>query len=187
MKARIVPPQLEPDAAAVPVPLDVVETLLFAHVQARQMVAVAQALASSSATPSTAEAAASVERWLRTALARHMDDEELSLAPRLTGFHEVVDRALVTMRSDHFREAAMTARLAGLCGVLRRDVSMLHALRFPLAQAVAELAQLLAHHQALEESILFPALRRFLKRPELAAIDAEMHSRRGPKPLAALN
>lgn len=157
--------------------LDVVEALQFAHTESLHMLGLAEALETCSATPSTAAAAARVEAYLQSGLMRHLADEEQSLAPRLKGHHEVVDRALATMRSDHFREAAMASRLAGLCGLIGRDVNRLHGLRFSVAQAVSELKTLVVRHQELEESIVFPALRRFLGRAQLDEIDAEMLAR----------
>jgi iron-sulfur cluster repair protein YtfE (RIC family) len=158
-------------------PGDVVESLQFAHTESMQVISLAESLVEASATPSVAEAAARIETFLRKTLPRHVRDEEDSLAPRLAGRHPVVDKAIETMKSEHFIEAAMSARVVGLLGVIRRDVSMLNELRFTLSTAIGELKTLLVRHQAMEESIVFPALRRLLPRQALVDIGVEMTAR----------
>lgn len=170
-------PGREFDPTLASLPGDVVESLQFAHTESLQVMSLAESLATASATPSVAEAAARIETYLRKTLPRHIRDEEDSLAPRLAGRHPVVDKAIDTMKSEHFLEAAMSARLAGLLGVIRRDVSMLNELRFTLSTAIGELKGLLLRHQALEESIVFPALRRLLPRQALIDIGVEMTAR----------
>ncbi len=167
----------EYDPTAPSVPSDVVETLQFAHTESMQVMSLAESLVEASATPSVAEAAARIEAFLSKTLPRHVRDEEDSLAPRLAGRHPVVDKAIETMKSEHFVEAAMAARVVGLLGVIRRDVSMLNELRFTLSTAIGELKSLLVRHQAMEESIVFPALKRLLPRQALTDIGVEMTAR----------
>lgn len=156
-----------------------VEVLLDAHVETRQVLVAAEALASGNSTASTREAAASIADHLEWLLPLHSADEDESIATRLKGRHPVVDDALATMRKQHFALQAPLARLRLLCRQVANDESRLHALRFELARAAEDLRARLREHEALEESIVFPALKRMLYVDELEDIVAEMQARRG--------
>mgnify|MGYP000988654011 CR=1 FL=1 len=157
---------------------DVVEVLLEAHIEARQMLTLAESLMSASATSSTRDVAGRVADWLEWLLPLHTADEEESLAPRLAGRHPVVDDALANMKRQHLALQGPTARLKLLCRQVAEDASRLHALRFELTRAAADLRAQLEAHQELEESIVFPALKRTLYADELVDIADEMHARR---------
>lgn len=162
---------------------DVVEVLLDAHIEARQVVSMAECLASGSATCAAKETATTIADHVEWMLPMHWDDEERSLAPRLQGRHYVVDDALSKMKLQHLALEAPLARLKLLCTVLSRDISRLHALRFELGAAARDLKDRLAEHHALEESIVFPALKRLLYVDELESIQEEMRQRRTPEVL----
>ena len=157
---------------------DVVEVLLDAHIEARQMVTMAESLSTGSATCAAKETAITISDHVRWMLPLHWDDEENSLLPRLLGKHRVVDAALATMKRQHLALEAPLARLKLMCTVLSRDISRLHALRFELAAAAKDLKERLAEHHALEESIVFPALKKLLYVDELEVIQNEMRERR---------
>jgi hypothetical protein len=157
---------------------DVVEVLLDAHIEARQMVSMAESLSSGSATCGARETATTIADHVEVLLPMHCTDEEDSLAPRLLGRHPVVDGALQQMKLQHVALEAPMARVRLLCMILSRDISRLHALRFELASAVKDLRERLAEHHALEESIVFPALKRLLYVDELESIGVEMRARR---------
>ena len=157
---------------------DVVEVLLDAHIEARQMVSMAECLASGSATCASKETATTIADHVEWLLPMHWDDEERSLAPRLLGRHRVVDDALSKMKLQHVALEAPLARLKLICTTLSRDISRLHALRFELAAAAKDLKDRLAEHHALEESIVFPARKRLLYVDELESIQREMRERR---------
>ncbi len=157
---------------------DVVELLLEAHIEARQIVSMAESLSSGSATCGARETATTIAAHVEWKLPMHCDDEDQSVAPRLMGRHRVVDDALGKMKRQHLSLEAPMARVRLLCMVLSRDISRLHALRFELGAAVKDLRERLEEHHALEESIVFPALKRLLYVDELESIGAEMKARR---------
>lgn len=157
---------------------DVVEVLLEAHVETRQVLAMAESLAASNAVSCTQETAARVADHLEWMLPIHCEDEEVSIERRLKGRHPVVDGALETMLRQHIALQGPLARLRLVCRQVARDVNRLHALRFELANAATDLRARLAEHTALEESIVFPALKRMLYVDELEDIAAEMAARR---------
>jgi hemerythrin-like domain-containing protein len=102
--------------------------------------------------------------------ARHHDDEELSLFPRLVGNAELVPvlRALEDEHRTH--DAAYAALADGVrAGV---DPATLGAL-------VARLATIYRAHIAREEAELFPRARAALDPETAAAVAAEMSARRG--------
>lgn len=158
---------------------DVVEVLLEAHVETRQVLVMAEALADSNAVASTQTLAAAVADHLEWILPLHCEDEDDSIERRLKGRHPVVDDALAAMSRQHVALQGPLARLKLVCRMLSRDVSKLHALRFELGRAAADLRARLAEHTALEESIVFPALKRMLYVDELEDIVTEMAARRG--------
>lgn len=157
-----------------------VEVLLDAHIQARQVVSMAQCLAEGSATSGARETATTISDHVEWLLPMHFEDEELSLAPRLQGRHHVVDGAIAQMKLQHLSLEAPLARVRLLCLVLSRDISRLHALRFELGAAAKDLRERLAEHFAFEESIVFPSLKRLLYVDELESIGLEMRARRMP-------
>ena len=159
---------------------DVVEVLLDAHIEARQVVAMAESLSGGSATAGARETATTISDHVEWLLPMHTEDEELSVAPRLAGRHHTVDGALAQMKRQHLSLEAPLARVRLLCSVLARDISRLHALRFELGAAAKDLRERLAEHHAFEESAIFPALKRLLFVDELESIQDEMHARRLP-------
>jgi hypothetical protein len=157
---------------------DVVEVLLEAHVEVRQVVSRAESLASGNATAGARETAESISDYVEWMMPMHCADEDGSLAPRLKGRHHVVDEALLQMNRHHLALEAPLARLRLLCSMLARDISRLHALRFELGAAASDLKARLTEHHAFEESAIFPALKRLLYVDELESIGLEMRQRR---------
>lgn len=158
--------------------LDVVGVLLTAHVETRHALSLAESIATKSPDASTAEAARRVCEYVDGALALHTTDEEESLAPALACHHPVVDDAIETMKREHFKVGALLARVRMLCAFISRDVSRLQLHRFELASAVRDLRRELDAHHALEESILFPAVRRLLSWDRQCQLRDEMFARR---------
>lgn len=157
---------------------DVIEELLLAHVELRQLLSLAASLANQSATASVADAARHICEYLDGEYRLHIADEEQSLRPRLLGRHVVVDAALATMVRDHFRIGATLARLHGLCFLVAHEPAALHTHRFALDQVVGELSRHVERHHAHEESIVFPAVRKWLDREQVDELLQEMVSRR---------
>lgn len=141
---------------------DVVEALVGAYQRARSALKLAASLGTASATRPTGEVARTVALALGEDLPRHMHHQEEVLAPHLAGLHGVVDAALARMKQEHFQRYAALSQVATLCESIARDATRLHALRFSLEAAVQTLAVRLHAHHAMEESILFPAIRRLL-------------------------
>ena len=166
--------------SALPQSRDVVEVLLEAHTEVRQVVAMAESLASGNATASARETALTVAEHVQWLHPLHCEDEERSLAPRLQGRNRAVDEALAQMQRQHLALEAPLARVRLVCSVLSRDISRLHALRFELGAAAGDLRERLAAHHAFEESLIFPALKRLLYVDELESIHSEMKARRDP-------
>jgi stress-induced morphogen len=159
---------------------DVVEVLLDAHIEARQVVMMAECLSCGSATSGSRETATTISDHVEWLLPMHCEDEELSVAPRLAGRHRAVDEALTQMKRQHLALSAPLARVRLVCSVLARDISRLHALRFELGAAAKDLRERMAEHHAFEESAIFPALKRLLYVEELVSIQDEMRARRLP-------
>jgi hemerythrin-like domain-containing protein len=157
---------------------DVVEVLLESHIETRHVLSMADSLSQGSATAATQEVAAQVSDYLEWLLPLHEADEDESLAPRLKGKHPVVDEALISMRRQHLALQGPLARLKLLSRQVANDMSRLHALRFELASAAEDLRARLKEHEAMEESIVFPALKRTLYADELDSISDEMQARR---------
>jgi hypothetical protein len=157
---------------------DVVELLLEAHVETRQVVALACALSARSATADTRETAQHISDFVEWMLPLHCADEERSLVPRLVGKNATVDAALTRMQRQHATLEAPLTRLRLVCRMIARDVTRLHVLRFELAHAAEDVQRRLDEHQAFEEAAVFPALKKLLYVDELESIASEMRERR---------
>jgi hypothetical protein len=159
---------------------DVVGALLACHDRIRAFTAMAQRLPAGAATPvEVADAAARVERYFRVALPLHLEDEELSLCPRLLAAPvapEVID-AVSAMTGEHAPIEALVACLLPRWATLARHPLELTALAAELARDTAELDRLFQAHLEREEQVLFPAVREHLAGGELL-IRAEMAARR---------
>lgn len=152
--------------------------LLEAHVETRQVLSMAESLAAGNAVSSNQQTAGVIADHLEHVLPLHCEDEEVSIERRLKGRHPVVDDALATMLRQHVALQGPLARLRLVCRMISQDVNRLHALRFELANASADLRARLGEHTSLEESIVFPALKRMLYVDELEDIATEMAARR---------
>ncbi|GMU58693.1 MAG: hypothetical protein AMXMBFR34_04560 [Myxococcaceae bacterium] len=157
---------------------DVIEALHAAHRRARTALKLAASLGTASATGATAELAHAIAKTLGEDVPRHMHHEEEVLAPRLAGLHVVVDAALERMKQEHFQLHASLAQVTTLCESIARDVSRLHALRFSLDTAVQTLTARLAAHHSMEESIVFPAIRRLMPPRDQTDVRRELRARR---------
>lgn len=157
---------------------DVVELLLEAHTETRQIISLAESLANQSCTSETRELAQHVSDFVEWMLPLHCADEDDSVTSRLAGRNRVVDAALKQMHREHLALEAAMARLRLLSRMIARDVSRLHALRFELGAAAEDLRARLERHQSFEESTVIPALKRLLYADELTAIAIEMQARR---------
>lgn len=159
---------------------DVVETLLESHAFARSTLALAERLCSAPSSESTRAVAEQVATFFGQQLLLHFADEESTLAPRLARRHKVLDETLAAMTLEHEQLRALLSRVVFLCRLVAGDASRLLALRFELSAAVEHLRGGLLAHQAKEESLLFPAVRRLLDWRDVEEMHAEMALRRAP-------
>ena len=157
---------------------DVVEVLLEAHAAVRQMLVFAESLAGVSATEDGRRLAEQVADFVEWLMPLHRADEDESIHPRLAGKLGAVDESLRQMERQHFALEAPLARLRLVARAIATDVSRLHALRFEVEASASALRVLLEEHMALEESLVFPALKRLLYVDELESIEVEMRQRR---------
>lgn len=159
---------------------DAVELLLECHGRIRTFTELATRLATAEGATEEeiAGAAASVRRYFAEALPLHMQDEEESLLPRLAGRDRQVDAALVTMHRDHAGQSAALARMVELCGELASAPGRHGELAPALAGAAASVREHFERHLALEEEIVFPAVRAVLGDGVRTEIVRELRARR---------
>ena len=161
---------------------DLLELLLACHERIRSFTALARAAAEreGAIAADIADACSRVERYFTEALPLHVRDEEESLLPRLQGRAAEVDRALDAMKEQHERHESMLRTFLQALAVLRRDPMALGR-RAELATIAAALDLEFAEHLALEEEVIFPAVRRLLSLVEQTEIKDELRRRRGGK------
>lgn len=163
-------------------PLDeeAVAVLLECHGRIRSFIELAARLATSEevGVEEVARAAAAMRRYFAEALPLHARDEEESLLPRLAGRDRQVDAALVTMHGDHAGHALAVSHVVAVCTELEASPGRRAELAPALAAAVATLREHFTHHLALEEEVIFPALRTFLGDAARAEIARELRARR---------
>ncbi|MEO7332089.1 MAG: hemerythrin domain-containing protein [Minicystis sp.] len=161
---------------------DPVDLLDACHGRIRGFTATAERLAHAKGhDPSeVSQAASAVHRYYTIALPLHVDDEELSLSPRLragSGGDELL-QALASMEQQHVAIAALIAELVPAWATLADEPGRLGDLASLLAAPTRRLGELWGPHLALEEGLIFPALRRMLSEAARAALLAEMRQRR---------
>lgn len=158
---------------------DLVDALAECHERIRRFVALGHEIAAR--TDATAdlivEACDDVERYFRVALPLHIADEEESILPRLRGRLREVDDALSRMAADHRDHKTALAALFEALTAVRNAPSDL-ALRATLGEAARVVDVEFREHLALEERVIFPAIRELLSGAERAAIQAEARARR---------
>jgi iron-sulfur cluster repair protein YtfE (RIC family) len=155
-----------------------VDALSACHHRIRLHVNLARQVASASdaAADERRAAARAVRRYFTLALPLHVADEEEILTPFLAGRDAYVDEALRMMHDEHEAHDADVRRLIVLCHVLEHDPQHPRA-RAELAALAERLDAAFERHLALEESIVFPALRR-CSPSDQSALHAVMQRRR---------
>jgi hemerythrin-like domain-containing protein len=161
---------------------DLVDLLLACHDRIRSFTALARAAAerSDAGADDVIDACSRVERYFVEALPLHVRDEEESVLPRLEGRSAEVDGALRLMKEQHERHQPMLRDLLDVLSALRRDPSA-GALRSDVARAAGALERAFAEHLALEEAVVFPAIRVLLSPLEQTEIKDELRRRRDAK------
>jgi len=161
-------------------PDDVVGPLLDCHARIRAFTAIARRIAAhEGADAGVAEAAARVERYFRVAYPLHVEDEEISLRPRLMAVKAAPEIALCldAMTAEHDAMEALVAGLLPRWATVAERPSDLAALAPGLGDDTAELARRFDAHLEQEERVLFPAVEEHLT-AEALVIRAEMVARR---------
>ena len=159
---------------------EVVDQLLGCHERIRSFVALARQIAEAPDAPSdhVASAASRVFRYFREALPLHVEDEELSLVPRLRGLSLDGDDALDRMQKEHVAHQPSLARLIALCDELSRSPASLPTVSSELGALAVDLAAQFEAHLLSEEQQLFPLINTALTAQRRSEIQAEMRQRR---------
>jgi iron-sulfur cluster repair protein YtfE (RIC family) len=159
---------------------DVVDLLLECHGRIRAFLGHARRLAATPGAPvaEAQELAGRVRRYFVEAYPLHVADEDELVIPRLVDRGPDVDAALAAMHAEHRAHDEHVARLVALCAAIEAAPGDLAATAGALAEAVDALAAQVDPHLALEERVIFPALRA-LPQAERDEIRAGMKRRRG--------
>lgn len=160
---------------------DPIDLLVECHDRIRSATGQARALsAAADGDPSIAATATAVHRYFAVALPLHSQDEDVSVAPRLTaaGLADADRHAVGDMTAQHADIDAVIARLLPLWARLAETPTSLHEMRGELARLTDRLARYWDEHLDLEERIVFPLLAARLDAQARAAIVGEMRARR---------
>jgi iron-sulfur cluster repair protein YtfE (RIC family) len=159
---------------------ELADLLLECHGRIRQFLALAADVAARRelATKDVSEACSRVQRYFTEALPLHVEDEEVSVLPRLLGRNVELDRTLSDMRREHTEHEPVLAELLASAARLHVAPDDLRA-RLALGAAAAALAREFEPHLAREEAVIFPAVNQLLTASEREAIRAELRARRG--------
>jgi iron-sulfur cluster repair protein YtfE (RIC family) len=174
----LVPLRFQP---AEPPAEDAFALLLACHERIRGFFALAVKLARLEEVPphERAEAATRLERYFSQGLPRHVEDEDLSLAPRIlaAGPSAEVLQAILEMTRQH---AELDRILANLLPAWRAVAAEPGRCPSELAHDSERLATHLEEHLRLEEQVIFPAARVLLSPGDTRAVLLELRSRRAP-------
>jgi iron-sulfur cluster repair protein YtfE (RIC family) len=165
-----------------PVREDAVDLLLDCHRRIRHFTEVAARLAVAGDAPAAeiAEAASRVLRYFTVALPKHSADEDESIAPRLAALAlpEQVRAAVDTMTRQHVTLHEVLGELAPHWRAVGADPGRLPEHAGEMERLVSRLGALWGMHLAMEETVVFPEVRRALTPEALGEIAAEMRARR---------
>jgi len=161
-------------------PTDLVGVLLECHDRIRRFIGVVGRLAEAETEDSSeiAEAAGAVRRYFSEALPLHIQDEELTLTPRLTGRDMVLDTALRAMREQHEFHDSLVEDVVRVSTALAEQPTRIEELRDELETIAGRLARELTAHLHQEEAIIFPAIKTLLTSDEQDSMLAELRARR---------
>lgn len=118
-----------------------------------------------------------VARYFREALPLHVADEDESIAPRLRLVSPLLADALDTATSDHRRHTHPLDALLDALGEVAQAPSD-EAARERLSAVAGPLRDDLLEHLALEETVIFPAIRAHLTGEHEDTILRELRARR---------
>lgn len=160
-------------------PSELVDLLGECHDRIRRFVALGHVLTTrTDASEDLVRAACDdIDRYFRVALPLHVADEEESIMPRLKGRGRAIDEVLLRMCSDHRGHSVALDTLFDALKAVRsapRDPKI----RGRLGEAVCAIDAEFRQHLALEEAVIFPAIRELLSDAERAVIIDELRNRR---------
>jgi len=159
-------------------PADLVELLSECHLRIRSFTALAHRAATANASATEiSQACVDVERYFTQALPLHIADEEDSIEPRLRGLSPPIDDALDAMSAQHQRHTSAVQTLLNATNEVRRT-PLDAAARARLAYAAHKLKTEFDEHLALEESVIFPAIRQLLSQATQSTLMGELRDRR---------
>jgi hemerythrin-like domain-containing protein len=114
--------------------------------------------------------------------ARHTEDEEESLFPRLRSrggaLPPALAEALDVLEGEHDRAEALHEELTRVVAGMRRDGARIDAQVEQFCDCVSALLDVYRPHMRLENEVVIPAAGSILTSDELAAVGAEMRARR---------
>lgn len=127
------------------------------------------------------DAAFAVHRYFHRALPLHIEDEDLSLLPRLEAVGDAeVKQALEQMSDEHEPIDRRIRALIPSWRLLSERPAELSAMKSELFEQADAIEKLMLPHLVHEETVIFPAARRLLSKESLAELAAQMRDRRRP-------
>lgn len=127
------------------------------------------------------DAAFAVHRYFHRALPLHIEDEDLSLLPRLEAVADAeVRQALEQMSDEHDPLDSRIRALIPTWRLLSEKPTELEAVKSDMFEQANAIEQLMLPHLELEETVIFPAARRLLSKEALEEIAGQMRDRRRP-------
>jgi hemerythrin-like domain-containing protein len=159
---------------------ELVDLLLECHGRIRQFLALACDIGARRELADTdvSEASSRVQRYFVEALPLHVQDEEVSVLPRLLGRNAELDRTLSDMQREHAEHEPLLSELLASAARLRDAPDDLR-MRLALGEAAETLVRAFEPHLAREEAVIFPAVNQLLTPGERETIRAELRARRG--------
>lgn len=159
---------------------DIVDLLLECHERILAFSALACRLGAAES-PSDAEvrdAAARIVRYFSESLPLHVQDEEESIVPRLSGRSEEIDSALSAMHREHAEHEPDLKSLLEICRQLESAPQRLPEFLEALQTTASALQGKFAAHLQLEEKVILPAIRALLTAEDREAMLRELRARR---------
>lgn len=139
---------------------DLVDGLHACHERIRRFTSLAGKLAIATDVPTAevSQVAGQVARYFEQAYPLHVADEE-ALISYLVGARPQIARALATMSADHAAHEPAVEQLRASCRAIERDPAQLAARAGELGELARSLGEHFDAHLALEEQVIFPAVR----------------------------
>lgn len=163
-----------------PGPATAVDLLRACHQRIRHFTDVISRIAAAEGEPEAdvADAAKRVNRYFTIALPLHIQDEERTILPRLTGKDAAVDAALAEMAAEHLEHEATMAEVLSLTTQVNEAPAELARFAPDLARIATTLDSFWKVHLVREEQVIFPAILRLFDERAHTEAQAEYKDRR---------